>query len=327
MDRAAELLRKSLPFRGARRIWSIFERKRKYRYAQDIWRYRFGSGSSNDKVFLVVTAGHYLKDAAWTAASWLTNSPAIAGMSLVFSVDGAANHEEMEQIESSFPEARFVTTTQMVYEIEGRYPRLAAFAEDHPLGRKLASIIAFSDLNDIVYSDSDVLLFDTPTEIQTAICGRKAMYLQNPEPAYDQATVQNAFNSGFEVAERVNSGVLYAPVGFLSGEVAELVVPLPRDVDRTSPTWWWIEQTILSVLLRAAQATPLPMERYSCSMQRQWPFEKDIDYSTTCLRHFVSPVRHLMWLKGVPLLKRKFAHKWELKQTRFREEGHTAFAG
>ena len=84
-------------------------------------------------------------------------------------------------------------------------------------------------------------------------------------------------------------------------------------MNSSSPTWWWIEQTILSALFGNMDARALPLDRYVVSLKRQLPFEEDVDYAKICVRHFVSPVRHLMYKKGIPLLLKQGRRDWKLR--------------
>ena len=54
--------------------------------------------------------------------------------------------------------------------------------------------------------------------------------------------------------------------------------------------------------MKQSGAKPLPRKRYVVSTQRQFYFEEDVDYDQMSLRHFVTPVRHLMYSKGMPKL-------------------------
>ncbi|MFM6623620.1 MAG: hypothetical protein ACKPJO_31330, partial [Dolichospermum sp.] len=69
---------------------------------------------------------------------------------------------------------------------------------------------------------------------------------------------------------------------------------------------WFVEQTILAVLMKQAGGTPLSKSKYVVSSQRQFYFEKDVNYHQISVRHFVTPVRHLMYSKGMPLLWQKW---------------------
>ncbi len=76
-------------------------------------------------------------------------------------------------------------------------------------------------------------------------------------------------------------------------------------MDSSSPTWWWIEQTILSALFENMGARVLPLDHYVVSLKRQWPFEQDVDYSKICAGILFLPVRHLMYKTGIRCFSRR----------------------
>jgi hypothetical protein len=172
--------------------------------------------------------------------------------------------------------------------------------------------VAFNQRSDVLYSDSDVLGFAPPIELEEAINEIRPTYLGQSKPSYDQASLAKIRSEGLEPPKSpLNAGFVFSPKGGLKGELANRLVPNPEDMDSSSPTWWWIEQTILSALFGNMGARVLPLDRYVVSLKRQLPFEQDVDYSRICARHFVSPVRHLMYKKGIPMLLEKGRREWK----------------
>ncbi len=303
-------------FKAIRRLYSNYERGRSYPLRQRIWDYQFRCGDRQDRVFLIVTAGDQVNNAAWVAASFLTYSKLLREcFGLVFCLDSPAEPKEDERrLGSSFPQAQIVTTSAVLGEPRNEFPRLGRFADSHPMGRKLGCLVAFNQRSDVLYSDSDVLGFAPPIELEEAIDEVRPTYLGQSEPSYDQASLAKIRSEGLEPPKSpLNAGFVFSPKGGLKGELANRLVPNPEDMDSSSPTWWWIEQTILSALFGNMGARVLPLDRYVVSLKRQLPFEQDVDYSRICARHFVSPVRHLMYKKGVPMLLEKGRREWKLR--------------
>ena len=165
-----------------------------------------------------------------------------------------------------------------------------------------------------IYSDSDILAFAPPAELEAAINESRPTYIGQSEASYDQRTFAKLRSEGLAFPEPpLNAGLLAYPKGSLRGELASRIVLDPEEMDSSSPTWWWIEQTILSAMFGNIGARVLPMDRYVVSLKRQLPFEEDVDYSKICARHFVAPVRHLMYKKGIPMLLEKGRREWKLR--------------
>jgi hypothetical protein len=292
-------------FRAIRRLYSFYERSRSYPIRRRVWDYRFACADRQERVYLIVAAGDQVNNAAWAAASFLTHSKVLReSFGLVFCLDSLADHQQDEKrLRSSFPQAQIVTTSTVLSETLKEFPRLRRFADSHPMGRKLACLVAFNQWSDVLYSDTDVLAFAPPIELEEAINESRSTYLGQAEPSYDPASLARVRSEGLAPPQPpLNAGFVFAPKGGLRGELANRLVPNPEEIDSSSPTWWWIEQTILSALFGNIGARALPLDRYVVSLKRQRPFEEDVDYSKICARHFVSPVRHLMYKKGIPML-------------------------
>jgi hypothetical protein len=297
-------------FKVVRRLVANYERARPYPLRRRVFDYEFRASEEFDPVLLIVTAGSYLKDAAWAAASILTQGKCVQPeLSVVFCIDGETDPAEERLLRRSFPTARILRTADVLESIQHTFPRLARFAEAHPMGRKLAALLHFSQLSGVLYSDSDILAFRPLDEVALAIRDRKPAFLAGEGPRYDKKTLLAATRQGLQPAASLNSGFLYSPKGWMNSDLVEKMVPAPEEMDATSPTWWWIEQTILGVLYGGAKS--FDPEGYVVSMCRQLPFDRDLDYSQVHLRHFVSSVRHLMYLKGMPLVFRHQANGWK----------------
>ena len=58
---------------------------------------------------------------------------------------------------------------ESVERLAGRAPALAAYARTSPTGRKLAVLLDAQERGHVLYSDSDVLLFEPSPELANAI--------------------------------------------------------------------------------------------------------------------------------------------------------------
>ena len=183
----------------------------------------------------------------------------------------------------------------------GAWPaRVRSFVEQHRLGLKLGLVLLYQEQGRVLYLDSDVLAFHPPREVLEAMrAGGGTRYLLDPGTGtFDQRLVATARARGLPPPGPLNSGVLLLDRGCVRLEEVEQL--LEGGTDASS---WFTEQTLLALLLMPV-GEPLPPDRYVVSTQRQFYWEQDVDYGAIAVRHFTGPTRHVMYLKGLPLLAR-----------------------
>jgi hypothetical protein len=95
--------------------------------------------------------------------------------------------------------------------------------------------------------------------------------------------------------------LLYIPKGALFPDLAKQLL----STWNPPVTSWYTEQTTLGALMRKANASPLPKDRYVISIRRQFYWERDVDYGAIVARHFTGTVRHVMYKSGMPLVFRQ----------------------
>jgi hypothetical protein len=59
---------------------------------------------------------------------------------------------------------------------------------------------------------------------------------------------------------------------------------------------------LIAALLAKVPSQVLPNSSYVVSTQRQFDHVANVKYEQITLRHFVGPVKHLMYLRGMPHL-------------------------
>jgi len=192
----------------------------------------------------------------------------------------------------------------------------------HPLCRKLALLLELQEQRPILYSDEDVLCFRPPQELQDALekNGPRPRYIREETLApIDSWVADRARALGEALLPDLNSGLLYLPRQSLDTELAL------RALEPWRPPWqsWFTEQSMVSLLLHQAKAVPLPRDRYVITNRRQFFWEQDIAYSHITARHFTRPVRHLLYMRGLPHLL-SFAKQGGIDYTRKR---HTRGGG
>lgn len=251
-------------------------------------------------VILTTAAG--VPDAAWCAYSILRQLAPPPALTLVLD----AGHEPPRParhrwLAALFPGLETIATGMLVARLAPRLPSLARYAAGHPLGRKLCTILALQEDANVLYADADILAFQALPELAAglaAAAGRPPFYLQDIGRAQtDPGTMGRLRTLGLGHAPTLNTGLLSVGCHALDSALAERIL-----ADGGAGPSWFVETTVLAALLHAAGGAPLPRDRYAVSIRRQFIGEPDLDYSTIALRHFVTPVRHLMYSRGMPYL-------------------------
>jgi hypothetical protein len=253
--------------------------------------------ASPSKILLILTTPNTICDAAWAVQSLLRHLPSDLGLSIC--IDGKVSSNLVQSLNNLFPNVIIQLTDDVMENICSVAPKLAGYGKKHPLGRKLA-VIACSQRNyNVLYSDSDILCFREVPEVWEALTNNSSgLYMQDiGNLNADNILLNQLKEANYDFSRTLNSGFLYIPRNSFNTDSIEHLLSYGFD-----PTSWFVEQTILAVLMAQSGAKPLPKSTYVVSAQRQFYFEKDIDYDQISIRHFVTPVRHLMYSKGMPKL-------------------------
>lgn len=200
---------------------------------------------------------------------------------------------------------RIVAARPFLMERFGQDPVLGAFLRLHPMATKLLLLLAHNEEGSVLYMDNDVLFFQDSAELRQPDNGQPGCrFIQDiGEGSWDPHMLQVIQKRQLKRAIPLNGGLLWAEASSLSRTLARDLVQ--EGWDSKAPIHWFTEQTINSALFGEAGAIPLPRETYVVSNQRQFYFEKDVDYDHIICRHFSGPVRHLMYHKAYPRLLKK----------------------
>ncbi len=255
-----------------------------------------------------VTPGDMV-DAAWMAHSFLRHldcSPAhrLALSLYLDSTDADAIATAAGRWQQMFPGSAVHSTWDVVERLADRAPAVVGLARVNAMGRKLAVLLETTAQSNVIYADSDVLMFRDAPEFAEAMRGAGPALFNlevEQEAAGDPRILAHAQRLGWPPpARRVNAGLLFIPRGGLSLEKADALLRAGEHDEKS----WHVEQSAVAVLLPDAQ--PLPRERYMVSHQGQFYGEQDNDYDVMVTRHYFSTVRHQMYARGMPLLWRQW---------------------
>lgn len=290
------------------RPWWYFETQRSY----DSTRKRalklppLRSARDAGTLLLVMTRHDFFYDGIWAAWSWLQFIGDLAGVKIC--IDGEVQKDQAAAIKSVLPNAEVCSAREYINAAPAG-SNLLRFGQENPMGRKLLALISESRERTLIYSDDDVLVFNNPLEIRELIANKKAgAFFHDAANALDGLVMERAAERGLDHYPRFNAGCQLIQQGSFPVETAEaLLTPFSESFSvSTSIALGPAEQTICSVLQNRSGAIRLPAERYVISGKRQFYWEEDEDYSKIAVRHFIRPVRHVMYLHGYPhLLSRR----------------------
>lgn len=178
--------------------------------------------------------------------------------------------------------------------LSGAPPRLKSYANQHPLGKKLAVLRGFPVDGPTIYADSDILFFPGAAELGTLLLHVNASprYLLDCWPSLDESLLK----SDEEKARPLNSGFL------IFQRQIDWSEAVGRMESTQSSPGFFTEQTAVHLAFRAAGAEPLPAERYIMLNDDQWGYGDSHASRPIVMRHYISSFRHKMWLQ-VPLFR------------------------
>jgi hypothetical protein len=258
--------------------------------------------------FVVLTTPQGLNDAVWTAWSWYRYLRP-HGFELQLAVDGEIPAGAQQAVRRLFPGISIYAVQSVYPYVCERQPSLATFLHQHPMGRKLGLMLALSDQGAVLYSDGDVLAFNPPVDLLACVDKNVPCYfMEDLDGTRDPRIVERSKTLGLEFIPRFNAGCLFIPKGALSIDLAaQLLAEWQPPVDS-----WFTEQTVMSILMRKANALALPDDRYVISARRQFYLETDVDYKDIVARHFTGTVRHVMYRHGITeILRQSKLFSWE----------------
>jgi hypothetical protein len=163
------------------------------------------------------------------------------------------------------------------------------YAAAQPMGRKLFVMRAMDSLAPVIYADSDILYFPAAAELLEPRFWDAAnpSYLLDPYPSLDLRLVSgegerlNPVNGGFVVVRRA----------------LEWTEPMRRLEALSGDPAFFSEQTLLHLAIRFSGGRPLDPAQYVLRNEDQWSATDWFAGPQVALRHYISSLRHKMWLR------------------------------
>lgn len=162
------------------------------------------------------------------------------------------------------------------------------YANQHPLGKKLATLMSIPIKKPTIYADSDILFFPgANTIINIAnLIDRKPWYLPDCAFALDDRLLNDS-----ERVASVNSGFM------LLKQPLNWEMPLERLKRLAGISNYFTEQTIVHLAMHNNQALPLCSSKFIVALDDQFIYSDKYADNSIALRHYVNPVRHKIWCR------------------------------
>jgi hypothetical protein len=280
-------------------LWYL-ERSRSYPALRGHARHRRRFATGDEATLAVLTTPRCLDDAVWALWSFLR---ALEGrITPRLFVDGTLTPEQRQVFADHFPGMAVDELKPWLAARSDLGPGIRRLITSFPLGGKAALVSCLGVDGPAIYSDSDVLAFNPPFALMDGLARGQAMYLLDGDHSnYTESVVAAVAAQGRRLLPLVNSGLVALPHGLITPALLEDFLAGFTAWDSLRESWFG-EQTMVAMLLAAVGGQALPREEYVVSLQRQFFFERDVDYRRIAVRHFTGPVRHVMYLKGIPFL-------------------------
>ncbi|NJN73114.1 MAG: hypothetical protein HC799_10075 [Limnothrix sp. RL_2_0] len=246
------------------------------------------------EVHMLTSSGDLL-NALWSLKTFYCYSQ--KDYSLCIHDDGTFEDKDVELFEYHFPDARIIrrnfANTATSEKLQG-FPLLSKWRSENPFALKAVDFATFSDCEKIVSLDSDILFFHNPDILIERIDSVKYRlntlnkdwrYGYSPELEDLQAHV------GFDVIPLINSGLGLIHRRSIVYEQLEQYLSIPGITSH--PYGGRSEQSLFALSSCQFGFEFLPSD-YDVHL-------RDTPMGISC-RHYVSPIRHMMYGEGIKRL-------------------------
>lgn len=242
-----------------------------------------------------VTSGRDWLNLIWTLKTFYHYSR--RHYALCIHDDGTLTSKELAALRGHFPQARVIVRAEadrVLAPVLADKPRSRAFRASNPLALKVFDTAAYLRSDRMLLLDCDLLFFRAPAELLRRV--DDTSYRCNSFNAdwangysVDPDTVRGHLD--FTLAARVNSGLGLVHRKSLDLTAIETYLALPDILSHH----WRVEQTLIALASSRHGYEPLPPE---------YDVRLGPDDPSLSVRHYTSPIRHLMYVGGMRRLLR-----------------------
>jgi hypothetical protein len=214
--------------------------------------------------------------------------------------DGSVPPEGLAALGRLFPDARLIRRAEADAAVlpvldAGGFGRCAELRRTNVLSLKVFDFAHYLSAPRMLLLDSDVLFFARPD-----VLIERALDPNHLSPSFNMGTFsaytvppdQIASFLGFEIVSGFNSGLGVIPACWLDLELINQLLSMPHILSHP----WRIEQTIYAVSASRLHFRPLPRQYDVTGLPAPTPPDHPV-------RHYVGPIRHLMYAEGIRRLQ------------------------
>ncbi|MDY6937096.1 MAG: hypothetical protein SWY16_05450 [Cyanobacteriota bacterium] len=188
---------------------------------------------------------------------------------------------------------------------------LLRFSTSYYLAPKVLLANVVQSRSNCLLLDSDMIFFQNPLtqngELSKAIESERSTCLEDEVESFDPDIWRCETSKNRSFSKKVNSGLVYVPHGAFDRIDWQDRIP-EKSIENPHI---FAEQSVIAAGLEAVTYSFLPRSKFLVSLRGTGfpkgdylPFcDIETSYRALVCRHFVTPVRYLMWLKAFPLLK------------------------
>jgi len=233
--------------------------------------------------------------------------------SLVIISDGSLERQDIDFLEQWYENCKVFQTLDQLCQYYDYMPQpiLSEFYYSYFAAPKLFLLNVVQSVSNCLLLDSDVIFFNNPLARDSALtdCINQQICctLEDEVESCDPTIIEYGRINGVKISKQVNSGLVYVPQGALNQVDWKQCIPKESLNDINI----FAEQSALAAGLTVVGYRFLPKEQFVVALRGSAfpygdyaPFH-DIQqpYESLVCRHFVTPIRYLMWLKAFPKLK------------------------
>lgn len=255
---------------------------------------------------LLVARPKDIWNAMWAAYSFCIHHPNQYQIKLI--IDGKCDQAEKHIFQNLFENSKLIEKTAYISEVCAKFNHdegYVRFIHNQPFARKLAAVVHESQAKPLLYIDSDILFFKTSPEIQSWMAdSSRVFYLEDPPWCdTDPWLIPKLNQSGIPYRKGLNAGFLTIPKGILP---VDLVCEIFADWHIEDMNWT-TDQILFSSILLSKNAKPLDSDRYLNNSIGYFLFgSRSKINSDVVLRHYIGPIRRLLYTQGMPLVCKQF---------------------
>lgn len=229
--------------------------------------------------------------------------------SLVVHDDGSLTEIDQQRLQRVFPSTHIISRRTADSVVDANLQELGltncrVIRQKLPFALKLIDVILLARRDKVVLLDSDVLFFQRPTELMTAVKTEDDGYvfMEDIDDHYCLNPASMARHIGNAPIHRFNPGVAVVPTRSIDLNKVERYLKQPEFWSGNQVPNYYAELTLWAMLMSSVKAKPLP-HTYAVS-----PAPRS-ECSIVCGHYCGGPAaRHVFYAYAMPAVRKSLAH-------------------